>query len=87
MKSEFFNPNSKPSYVLMSTISGQGDTSYVTYFRRQGHVSGNAGDQSNSSIRETSDPRQHEPEARGYQTKEAHDVTISTLPSQAGPGI
>ena len=22
MKSEFFNPNSKPSYALMSTISG-----------------------------------------------------------------
>ena len=24
MKSEFFNPNSKPSYALMSTISGHG---------------------------------------------------------------
>ena len=25
MKSEFFNPNSKPSYALMSTISGHDD--------------------------------------------------------------
>ena len=31
MKSEFLNPNSKPSYALMSTISGHVGTSSLEY--------------------------------------------------------
>ena len=35
MKSEFFNPNSKPSYALMSTISGHANYNRYTYKNRR----------------------------------------------------